>query len=115
MMFDFLSDMGNYEDRCIGRYDAEWGFVSTARVSDGRQPFETAVQHRRYRDDGKMVIVEAYETEKAAQAGHSRWVAAMTAKTLPAELRDCANAGICEFGELLGANMHDVYPLRKEK
>jgi hypothetical protein len=108
-MFEFLNDLGNYETRRIGRHDAEWGFISTARVSDGRQPYETAVCHARYRDAGKMVIVEAYDTSADAEAGHARWVAAMTSETLPASLTDCLNG---EIGQLAYGDEPPTYALR---
>lgn len=97
-MFDFLLDVGNYEDRKVDRSEFEWGFISTARVSDGSQPFETAVQHPDY-NDGSMVIVEAYATKALAQEGHKKWVEIMTAKKLPGSLTDCANSMIAQaFG-----------------
>ncbi len=92
-MFDFFMDFGNYSDRVVGRDDFDWGFVSTAKVSDGSQPIETAVQHPDY-NDGKMVIVEAYDDEDAAKAGHTKWVKSMTAETIPDSLTDCANSEI---------------------
>ena len=94
-MFEFLIAQP-YTDRVIGRHDGESGFfVSTAAVNDGAHPYETAVKHRDY-DDGKMVIVEAYDDRKDAEAGHERWVETMTADELPPELRDCLNAEIAQ-------------------
>ena len=110
-MFDFLFDAGNYEARCVGRFDAPWGFVSTASVSDGRLPFETAVRHTAYRETG-MVIVAAYASRDAAEKGHATWVAKMTAKTLPESITDVANAGVCELGEVFGADMRETYKRR---
>lgn len=104
-MFGFLQDVFNYESRVIGRWDNETGtqMVSTARVSDGRQPYETAFMHPEY-NDGKMVIVEAYDTEDQAMQGHERWQKVMTAGPLPDDLRDCANADIEALGEALGCD-----------
>jgi len=93
-MFNFINDMGNYEDRCVGRNDYPWGMVSTARVSDGKRPYETAVAHTDYCDEGLMVIEEAYDTKPDAVAGHARWVKKMTAKKLPNKLVDCSNSGV---------------------
>jgi hypothetical protein len=101
-MFNFFMDMGNYEDRKVARFDADWGMVSTARVSDGRQPYETAVCHKQYNDD-KIVIVEAYDSVDEAKKGHERWVKTMTSKRLPKELVDCCNAEVGQFAEALGA------------
>lgn len=98
-MFNFLLDAGNYESRKVARYDSDGLMVSTARVSDGAQPFETAVRHPSY-NEGKVVIVEAYDDHASAQAGHNRWVALMTSEALPDKLVDCCNS---EIGSLAGA------------
>lgn len=100
-MFGFLSDFGNYEQRKVANHKAENGSeVDTARVSDGRQPFETAVSHPDYNND-EWVIVEAYDTKELAQLGHDRWVKTMTTEPLPEELRDCANSGVQQFCDAL--------------
>jgi hypothetical protein len=105
-MFEFLQDMGNYSSRKVGRDDFEWGFISTAVVSDGDQPYETAVCSDLYQDDDgnteEMIIVEAYNDHDSAKEGHAKWVAAMTGENPPAVLVDCLNSGICQ---LIGA-MH---------
>ena len=90
-MFEFLNDMENYESRCVDRFETDWGFISTARVSDGQKPFETGVKHNRYHDN-RLTIVEAYDTVEEAKAGHERWVSTMTAAELPESLTDCENA-----------------------
>lgn len=90
-MFEFLNGLGNYNDRVIGRDDFDWGFVSTARVTDGSQPIETAVKHTDY-NDGKIVIVEGYDDVEAAKDGHAKWLATMIAENLPDSLTDCANS-----------------------
>jgi hypothetical protein len=98
MMFEFLFDYGNYDDRCVGRWDSKDGrrLVSTARVSDGRKPYETAFQHPDY-NKGKMVIVEAYDSKESASAGHAKWVKIMTKGPLPKALTDCCNAGVAQL------------------
>lgn len=95
-MLNFLSDFGNYQDRKVGRDNYEWGFISTARVSNGRKPYETAVQHVEY-NDGGMVIVECYDSKDEAALGHARWITTMTAEQLPETLVDCANAEIAQL------------------
>lgn len=100
-MFGFLADAGNYDSRVVGRDDFPWGMVSTARVSDGEHPYETAVQHTGY-NAGKMVIVEAYDGIEIAREGHVKWLAAMTSDVLPKELVDCSNAHLSQFLNLLG-------------
>lgn len=99
-MFGFLNDIGNYESRKVDCWGSEDGkkMVSTAAVSDGRQPFETAFQHPEY-NDGYMVIVEAYGTREAALEGHGRWLKIMLEGPLPQELRDCCNAGVAQVLE----------------
>ena len=92
-MFSFFKDMTNYEQRKVARNDYPWGMIDTARVSDGRKPYETAVEHKKY-GDGSMVIVECYDTKKHALEGHARWVKTMTAKRLPKILTDCSNSEI---------------------
>ena len=110
-MFEFLFDIENYEDRKVGRDDFPWGFISTAKVSDGNRPYETAVAHDKYRDDGRLVIVEAYNTKQAAIKGHDKWIKTMTSKKLPKTLTDCQNAGVSAFLD----SKDLVYPLRKGK
>lgn len=108
MLFDFVQDMGNYQDRCVGRDNYEWGFISTAAVSDGQQPFETAVRHTEY-NNGKIVIVEAYDTREAALAGQGKWVKKMTSARPPRSLTDCANSHLqAMFGK-------EVFPRQVNK
>jgi len=99
-MYGFLNDIGNYDQRKVGRDDFDWGFVSTARVSDGRKPYETAVKHAKY-GDGEMVIVECYDSKKEASEGHAKWLAAMTADVLPSKLTDCANSDVSQLLEVV--------------
>ena len=87
-MFEFLSMMGNYESRKVDRYNGPDGFyISTAAVNDSDHHYETAVAHPQF-NDGKLIIVEMYDTKAEAQAGHTKWVQTMTAKTLPKSLAD---------------------------
>lgn len=93
-----LGDADNYDERCVARLenlDARL-LVSTARVSDGDRPYETAIAHPEY-NHGAIVIVEAYDTREEAAAGHERWVAAMTASTRPEALTDCRNSYISKL------------------
>jgi len=99
-MFEFFNDIGTYESRMVGREDTDWGFISTAGVSDGRQPYETAVEHKGY-NHGRMVIVEAYDTKELATEGHKRWVTTMSTDPLPTKLKDCLNAGVAQLGATL--------------
>jgi hypothetical protein len=105
-LFGFINDITNYQDRVIGRYDGddEKTMVSTARVSDGRHPYETAFRHPDY-NEGKMVIVEAYDSKDDAAAGHSKWVKVMTDGPLPDVLIDCENSGISEVLGAIGGKL----------
>ena len=108
-MFDFIFDIGNHEARKVARYEVDGLLVDTARVSDGRQPYETAVESPLY-NSGKMVIDEAYDTPQQAQEGHDRWVSIMTTK-LPDKLVDCNNAEIAAFGaSLFGDDWQQEFP-----
>ncbi len=71
--FDFMVDMGNHEERKIETYDENDLFVDTCRVSDSSKPYETAVAHPAY-NNGKIVIVELYDTPEEAKQGHKQWV-----------------------------------------
>ena len=93
-MFGFLQDMENYEERKVNKTDYDWGMISTAKVSDGRKPYETAVKHRDYNDE-KMVIVDCYDTIEEAEKGHDKWI--VTMESPPEELKDIANSEIQEF------------------
>jgi hypothetical protein len=83
----------NYDERKVDRYEDETLLVDTCAVSDGAKPYETAVAHKEYKG-GSWIVVEAYDTQEEAQAGHDRWVATMTAEELPDMLADCRNAAI---------------------
>ena len=88
-----LDMAGNYDERRVDQYDGGDLAVSTAAVTDGKLPFETAISHKLY-NKGKWIIVDAYTTKEQAQEGHNRWVKKMTAKTLPLALKDGANSKI---------------------
>lgn len=100
-MFEFMSMFGNYESRKIGRYDSDDLSVSTARVNDGNQPFETGVMHPDY-NDGKWIIVDAYDTAEEAKEGHEMWVKIMTSDELPDTLEDCNNSKIQQLCTAMG-------------
>ena len=95
-MFSFLQDMGNYDSRKVDRSEYTWGFISTAEVSDGEMPYETAVRHKDY-NGGDMVIVDKYDSSAQARVGHAKWVKTMMAKELPTELVDCNNSMISQL------------------
>ena len=94
-MFDFIGMIGNYDERKIDNYDKDELYVDTCMVTDGVQPYETAVSTPQY-NSGELVIVEAYDTEEQAQAGHNKWVETML-NNPPQKLVDCKNAFISQI------------------
>ncbi len=112
-MFGFMEMMGNYDDRKVDRYDSENGLemVDTCSVTDGRKPFETAVEHPDY-NDGEMIIVECYDTKEEAQKGHNKWAQLIKANNLPYVLTDCRNSEISqmcnEAGEPMSFERKDI-------
>ena len=100
-LFGF-GNIGNYEARKVSKDVFDWGFISTARVTDGEKPYETAVEHKSY-NGGDMVIVESYDTKEEAEDGHKKWVKTMTSENLPESLIDCMNSEVSRFAVSLGA------------
>lgn len=112
-IFDFMQDFGNYEERKIDTYSEGDLFVDTCAVSDSTKPYETAVAHPRY-NEGKMLIVELYDTKEKAQIGHDKWVKIMTAEKLPLTIEDVSTANIIQFGESIGVDMTIISERAKE-
>lgn len=112
-LFDFTKDMGNLDKRILHRYEDDKTklIVSTVRISDGIKPMETGVKHPRY-NNGKPMIVEAYNTVEEAKTGHYKWVAAMRGK-LPEKIEDCCNAKLASMLKAMGDKME--YPLQPEE
>jgi hypothetical protein len=92
---------GNYEQRKVARNEFDWGFISTAQVTDGSKPYETAVKHDKF-NKGNMVIVESYNTKQEALEGHTRWIKTMSSTILPQKLVDCNNCELSQLGSMLG-------------
>jgi hypothetical protein len=104
-MFDFLSMMGNYEDRKVERDIVMIGpmecVIDTAAVSDSEHPYETGIACDKY-NGGKWVIVEEYDTKETAKSGHARWVLKMQ-NNPPAKLDDVSTCDVVKFfGGLIG-------------
>lgn len=96
-MLNFMDMLGNYDSRKVDRYEGGEGFfISTAYVCDSDKPYETAVAHPEYAD-GKIIIVECYDTKSEAQKGHDRWVKKMASEELPEELVDVSKSALTEF------------------
>lgn len=103
MLFDFLNDVGNHDERKVDRYKNDTLTIDTAYVSDGTKPFETAVAHPSY-NERKWVIVESYDNKDEAQIGHDRWVRIMTTDP-PTVLVDCCNAEIGVLCQSIGSTI----------
>lgn len=109
-LFDELfgySMRGTHESRCVANTEVDGGVVDTARVDDAPQPFETGVQHPAYREDGKWVIVECYDTREDAVKGHEKWVKIMEGK--PARLEDVSRCGVVQLGSVFGISLNGCY------
>lgn len=98
------SDAKTHKYREVAHYEQDGIIVDTARVSDGFQPIETAVAHPEY-NNGKWVIVAAYDTIEAATSGHDEWARKMTTEPLPDKLVDCQNNPMAKMGASIGVKM----------
>lgn len=74
-MFQFLNDIGNYDERKIGRTDVNGLTVSTCYTSD--EGYETAII-----DINGVYPVERYANKLEAEDGHRKWC--IEAKTIEA-------------------------------
>jgi len=88
----FTEMRDNYDERKVDKYEEGELFISTCMVTDADVPYETAVGHSAYREEGKLIIVETYATKELAQEGHNRWVEKMTSDELPESLTDVSQA-----------------------
>lgn len=102
-MFGFLDMMNNYEDRKVDRYEKNDLMISTAAVTDGDFPFETAVRHPLY-NENDYIIVESYSDLESAKKGHKKWIKKMTKDVLPEHLDDCSNALIGQLAKDAGCD-----------
>ena len=80
-------------------------------INDSDHTYETAIAHPDY-NDGKWIIVEEYHTKEDAQIGHEKWVKAMTADSLPAQIRDVSTTTIIRMIDSIseGDDSHRVHP-----
>ena len=109
-MFGF-GMMGNYEERKVARWpdDKDKWIVDTVAVNDSAQPYETAIQHPGY-NDGKIIVVEMYDTKKLAQEGHDRWIETMSADKLPERLVDVSTCFIASLASFFDEGGWRQYP-----
>lgn len=113
-LFDFVLDIGTYAERKIDNYNGKDGLVvDTCAISDSNKPYETAVEHPAY-DEGKMVIVELYDTKEEAQKGHDKWLKRMTTGKLPETLRNVFTASVTSLCDVLGKNKNWRIHIKKE-
>lgn len=88
---------GNYEERCVARYEGDKDcFVSTAMVTDSNRPYETAICHPEY-NDGRVIVVESYDTKEQALTGHARWEKMFVDNDIPDEIEDVSQSEITNW------------------
>jgi hypothetical protein len=104
MLTDFLGlgNLGNYVSRKVARKEFDWGFVSTCYATDTKL-FETAISHNKY-NEGKLVIVQTYQTKQEAERGHDEWLAKII--TDPPKLVDVSGAGLANLIDLLSDDVN---------
>jgi hypothetical protein len=73
------------------RYKSSKMTIHTCAVLEGEKPYETAIFHREYLAE-KWIVLEAYDNQEQAQAGHEKWIALMNSKNPPQVLKDCCNS-----------------------
>lgn len=100
---DILGMMNTYNSRKVDRYEQDGLLISTCFVTDGKHDYETAIRSPLY-NDNDFVVVEAYDSEEDARAGHRKWVDNMTTNP-PEKLVDCGNSKISQWIEIMGGNM----------
>lgn len=95
LIYGFADMENTYPERKVANWRSDDGttYVSTARVTDGELPYETAIEHPAY-NGGRMMIVEAYASKASALRGHAKWLRMLQTDALPNELTDCKNAAI---------------------
>jgi len=101
-MFDLSGMIGNLEERKVGRYKDGKICISTVRVTDSINPYETAIQHPLY-NSGKWIVVEEYTSKGEAKEAHDKWVKKMTDGVLPDSLTDVSSSGMAVFSKAFGA------------
>jgi hypothetical protein len=98
-----LDMLGTYDTRKVARteYDVPGGqvIISTAKVTDGKLSYETAVSHPLY-NSGKWIILQAYSQKAQAEAGHQKWVAELESD--PPILVEVSNCFLSELAETEG-------------
>ena len=91
----------SYENRKISRHDDDNGFVSTCRVDDSDDPFETAINHKKF--GSKTVVVETYTELELAKKGHKRWVDTYL-NNLPETIYDVGTSPFSKICNLFGVS-----------
>ena len=82
----------------VARYDDEKRgiTVSTAAIPDSDYPYETGVRHPRF-NQGRIIVVENYNTLDEANAGHEKWLKIMTDNQLPKVLKEVSASGVVKL------------------
>lgn len=93
MLYDFLQDIDNYEERKVSRTELENGLkIDTAYTSD--EGYETAISD--ITED--WFPVERYGTKEESEAGHKKWVE--FAKTNPVAITRVGWSGLLDDEEI---------------
>jgi hypothetical protein len=96
-MFNFMC----MQPQKVARFEQGDLIVDTCGgINDSSWSYETAVCHPEY-NDGDWIIVEGYDTEADALAGHANWVKIMTANKMPVKLLDVSSATIAKLADEL--------------
>ena len=93
----------------MARYNKGKLFVSTLRAFDTNR-YETAVAYPFY-NNGKIIIVEEYDSYFSASKGHEKWVKTMTSKKLPKTLVDVSTCGIAQLFKALRGGKNIEYKM----
>ena len=100
-LFNFLLHPDSFESRKVAVTEILGSRISTMRVYDGDQPFETGLAHPEY-NLGEAMIVEAYSTHEDALRGHKKWVNLVALDQLPETIKDCINSEIGQLAATFG-------------
>ncbi len=100
-MFEFLQDIGNYEERKVGKDKVGVFEVSTAYTTD--EGYETAIIDK----NKSPYPVERYSNKEKAEEGHKKWTEKM--KKPPKELVYLGGWGIIKDNKLILSEDKKMY------
>jgi hypothetical protein len=94
-----------YKDRKVDRFEHTDGisFISTAKVTDSRDPYETGICYKPWGQ--RVIVVQTYSSIEDAKIGHQRYVELMLSSQLPKE--PPTDAGTNIWAETLRASCEE--------